>query len=150
MPLEREERASSVMRDRSSSWLDLTRPSVERARTQSPIPLCERLELDDMDFDELVDTVAAEQAAAAARAPPPPVEKPPPLDKKKTTTTARKKSKQLPEPISVKTEFCTTGARRPSTTPQIQETPPTPAQKKTYGYATSSTTANSKGTNTWR
>lgn len=54
VPIEKEERASSVMRDRSSSWLDLTRPApIERARTQSPIPLCERLELDDMDFDQV-------------------------------------------------------------------------------------------------
>ncbi|CAI2341977.1 unnamed protein product [Caenorhabditis sp. 36 PRJEB53466] len=154
VPLEREERSASVMKDRSSSWLDLTRTGMERARTQSPIPLCERLELDEMDFDQLVDEVAAEEAAAAARAPPPPVEKPPPLDKKKTTTTStRRKSKPLPEPISVKTEFCTTGARRPSTTPQIQETPPTPAQKKTYGYSATtapSSSATSKGTNTWR
>ncbi|CAL2032781.1 unnamed protein product [Caenorhabditis brenneri] len=147
VPIEKEERASSVMRDRSSSWLDLTRPStVERARTQSPIPLCERLELDDLDFDQLVDEVVAEEAAKAARS----VEKPPTLEKKKSTT-IKKKSKNLPEPISVTTDFCTTGARRPSTTPQIQETPPTPAQKKTYGYtSTSSVPNNSKGTSTWR
>uniref|UniRef100_A0A1I7UB01 WH2 domain-containing protein n=1 Tax=Caenorhabditis tropicalis TaxID=1561998 RepID=A0A1I7UB01_9PELO len=143
VPLEKEERASSVMRDRSSSWLDLTRPPVERARTQSPIPLCERLELDDLDFDQLVDEVEAEEAAKAARA----AEKPP----AKKTTTTKKKSKNLPEPISVTTDFCTTGARRPSTTPQIQETPPTPAQKKTYGYTSTTTVpSNSKGTNTWR
>ncbi|UMM17500.1 hypothetical protein L5515_014015 [Caenorhabditis briggsae] len=147
VPIEKEERASSVMRDRSSSWLDLTRPPVERARTQSPIPLCERLELDDLDFDQLVDEVAAQEAAKAARG-----EKPP---QKKTTTTGKKKTKQLPEPISVTTDFCTTGARRPSTTPQIQETPPTPAQKKTYGYqqpapSVPAPTNNSRGTNTWR
>ncbi|CAH2659121.1 WH2 domain-containing protein [Caenorhabditis elegans] len=136
VPIEKEERASSVMRDRSSSWLDLTRPApIERARTQSPIPLCERLELDDMDFDQLVDEVVAQEAAKAAQ-------------KKKPTL---RKKKQLPEPISVTTDFCTTGARRPSTTPQIQETPPTPAQKKTYGYApTAAPTNNSRGTNTWR
>lgn len=151
VPIEKEERASSVMRDRSSSWLDLTRPAtVERARTQSPIPLCERLELDDMDFDQLVDEVVAQEAAKAARGMA--TEKPPSLEKKKTTTITKKKLKQLPEPISVTTDFCTTGARRPSTTPQIQETPPTPAQKKTYGYASTTTvpTNNSKGTNTWR
>ncbi|PIC45507.1 hypothetical protein B9Z55_005501 [Caenorhabditis nigoni] len=145
VPIEKEERASSVMRDRSSSWLDLTRPPVERARTQSPIPLCERLELDDLDFDQLVDEVAAEEAAKAARGEKPPQKK----------TTGKKKAKQLPEPISVTTDFCTTGARRPSTTPQIQETPPTPAQKKTYGYqqptpSVPAPTNNSRGTNTWR
>ena len=94
--------------------------------------------------------MVAQEAAKAARGMA--TEKPPSLEKKKTTTTAKKKSKQLPEPISVTTDFCTTGARRPSTTPQIQETPPTPAQKKTYGYASTTTvsTNNSKGTNTWR
>lgn len=145
VPIEKEERASSVMRDRSSSWLDLTRPPVERARTQSPIPLCERLELDDLDFDQLVDEVAAQEAAKARAA----VEKS--MEKKKSV---KKKAKVLPEPISVTTDFCTTGARRPSTTPQIQETPPTPAQKKTYGYQqpapTVPATNNSRGTNTWR
>ncbi|CAI5442360.1 unnamed protein product [Caenorhabditis angaria] len=127
---EKQERATSVLKERSSSWLDLTKPGpIERARTQSPIPLCERLDLDEMDFDELCERAEAERKAAGP--------------KKKVV---KKKSKVLPNPISVNTDFCTTGnptTRRPSNTPQIQETPPTPAQKKTYGYANKSTRCSS-------
>ncbi|CAB3404318.1 unnamed protein product [Caenorhabditis bovis] len=136
VPLDKQERATSVMRERSSSWLDLSPRSTERARTQSPIPLCERLELDKINLDDYNDMGEINEEDFEAEQP---IEKKTPV---RDSTTFSRKTKNLPDPISVKTDFVTT----PRKMPQIQETPPTPAQKKTYGYANNRSTSINRST----
>ncbi|CAD6192117.1 unnamed protein product [Caenorhabditis auriculariae] len=150
VPVVKDDRAISVTRDRSSSWLDQPRPSLDRARTQSPTPFSARQPSSDSDFDmeldpeeEYEDEEEVEVVVVAPKVvekPPPPKPAPAPTPSFASTFSSRRGNK-VPDPITVKTDFSSPAQKPSKPTPVIQETPPTPAGKKTYSYSNTRSTA---------